>query len=70
MENLRDNLSWTLTGSQLIKVYMLLADEVHPYEADVRKVKANRTLLSLCIRPEDKQYFQNLIKGVCDETKA
>lgn len=70
MENLKGNLSRTLTGAQLAKVYIALDDEARPYEANVRKVINNKRLISMRIRPEDKMYFQDLIKTACDEAKV
>ena len=70
MENLKGTLSRTLTGPQLRKIYELLDEEERPYDANVRTVKEKRRLLTMKIRPEDKPYFQNLIKTACDEAKV
>lgn len=69
MDALKGMLSRALTGPQLRKVYDVLEDEEHPYDATVRTVKDKKRLLSMRIRPEDKPYFQNLIKTACDEAK-
>ncbi len=69
MEALKGTLSRTLTGPQLRKVYDVLENEEHPYDATVRTVEDKKRLLSMRIRPEDKPYFQNLIKTACDEAK-
>lgn len=62
--------SRTITGAQLRRIYDLLEDEERPYEANVRTVKdKKKRLLSMRIRPEDKIYFQELVKTVCDEIK-
>lgn len=61
--------SRTLSGAQLRRIYELLEDEERPYDATVRTVKDRKRLLSMRIRPDDKQYFQDLVKTVCDETK-
>ena len=69
METLKATLSRTITGAQLRRIYDLLEDEERPYEANVRTVKDKKRLLSMRIRPEDKMYFQELVKTVCDEIK-
>ena len=70
MENLKGTLSRTLTGPQLRKIYELLDEEERPYDANVRTVKGKKRLLTMKIHPEDKPYFQNLIKTTCDEAKV
>lgn len=66
---LKGTFSRTITGAQLRRIYDLLEDEERPYEANVRTVKDKKRLLSMRIRPEDKMYFQELVKTVCDEIK-
>ena len=61
--------SRTLSGAQLRRIYELLEDEERPYDATVCTVKDNKRLLTMRIHPEDKMYFQELVKTVCDETK-
>lgn len=70
MEKLKGTLSRTLTGPQLRKIYEALDDEEHPYDATVRTVKDKKRLVTMRIRPEDKPYFQELVKTACDEIKA
>lgn len=70
MEKLKGTFSRTLTGPQLRRVYEILDDEERPYEAIVKTVKGKKRLLSMRIRPEDKPYFNDLIKTVCDEVKV
>ncbi len=65
METLKGTLSRTITGAQLRKVYDALEDEERPYDATVRTVKDKKRLISMRIRPEDKPYFQYLIKTAC-----
>ena len=69
-EKLKGALSRTLTVQQLRKVYDLLDDEEHPYEATVHSLRGKKFLLTMSIRPEDKPYFQELVKTVCDEVKV
>ena len=69
METLKGTFSRTLTVLQLRKVYDLLDDEEHPYEASVHFLWSKKYLLTMKIRPGDKPYFQELIKTVCDEAK-
>lgn len=66
---LKGTLSRTLSGAQLRQIYELLEDEERPYDATVRAVKDSKRLLTMRIRPEDKMYFQDLVKNVCDEAK-
>lgn len=66
METLKGTLSRTITGAQLRKVYDALEDEERPYDATVRTVKDKKRLISMRIRPEDKPYFQDLIKTACE----
>lgn len=67
---LKGTFSRTITGAQLRRIYDLLEDEERPYEANVRTMKdKKKRLLSMRIRPEDKMYFQELVKTVCDEIK-
>ena len=69
-EKLQGTLSRTLTVQQLRKVYDLLDDEEHPYEATVHSLRGKKFLLTMSIRPEDKPYFQELVKTACDEVKV
>lgn len=69
MEKLKGTLSRTITGKQLRRIYDYLEDEERPYEATVRTVKDKKRLITLQLRPCDKQYFQELIKTACDEVK-
>ena len=57
-EKLKGALSRTLTVQQLRKVYDLLDDEEHPYEATVNSLWDKKLLLASSIRPEDKPYLQ------------
>lgn len=66
---LKGTLSRTLSGAQLRRIYELLEDEERPYDVTVRTVKDSKRLLTMRIRPEDKMYFQDLVKNVCDEAK-
>ncbi|TGY07118.1 hypothetical protein [Bacteroides acidifaciens] len=66
METLKATLSRTITGAQLCKVYDALEDEERPYDATVRAVKDKKRLISMRICPEDKPYFQDLIKTACE----
>ena len=69
-EKLKGALSRTLTVQQLRKVYDLLDDEEHPYEATVNSLWDKKFLLAMSIRPEDKPYCQELVKTACDEVKV
>lgn len=69
-EKLQGTLSRTLTVQQLRKVYDLLDDEERPYEATVHSLWGKKFLLTMSIRPEDKSYFQELVKTACDEVKV
>ena len=69
-EKLKGVLSRTLTVRQLRKVYDLLDDEEHPYEATVNSLWDKKFLLAMSIRPEDKPCFQELVKTACDEVKV
>ena len=69
-EKLKGALSRTLTVQQLRKVYDLLDDEEHPYEATVNSLWSKKFFLTMSIRPEDKPYFQELVKTACDEVKV
>ena len=69
-EKLKGALSRTLTVQQLRKVYDLLDDEEHPYEATMNSLWSKKFFLTMSIRPEDKPYFQELVKTACDEVKV
>ena len=69
-EKLKGALSRTLTVQQLRKVYDLLDDEEHPYEATVSWLWDKKFLLARSMRPEDKAYFQELVKTACDEVQV